>query len=52
MTHTRDHIIISSVRNTVSFGDPAVPASATPGKLRLWHLGAALLLIGFILGKL
>lgn len=50
MSHTRDHIIITSLRNTVAFGtDNSVPPKP-PGKLRVWHIIAAVLLIGIIIG--
>jgi hypothetical protein len=48
MSHTRDHIIIHSLRDTVSVGDPAVPPK--PSRVRIWHVGAALLAVGFALG--
>lgn len=48
MTHNASHIIIGSGRSTVSFGDPAKPAN--PTFLRVWHVAAALVLVGFLAG--
>lgn len=48
MTHTAEHVIIHSLTDTVSFGAPAIPPK--PSKVRVWHLGLALLVAGFLLG--
>lgn len=46
MTHTASHIIIHKVSQPVSFGELKPDT-----KYRLWHVAVALLLIGFIIGK-
>ncbi len=45
MTHNREHVIIHKVSAPVTFSE-----NAKPGKLKVWHLGAALVLVGIVIG--
>lgn len=48
MTHTAEHVIIHKATQPVSFADPA--SNPAPGNLKVWHVGLALLVVGFIAG--
>lgn len=48
MTHNRDHIVIHSLRQTVSVGEEGVPPKKH--KTELWMIGLALLFTGFAFG--
>lgn len=45
MTHEREHVIIHKLSAPVVFS-----ATATESKVRVWHLGLALVVAGFLLG--
>lgn len=47
MTHNAQHVIIHKVTAPVTFSE-----EAAPGKLLVWHVALALVLVGFGLGLL